>query len=259
MARSEQQNQRMRDDRRGKILSSAVKLFATRGLAATKVSDVAAAVGMAQGLLYHYFGSKEEIFVEIVRRAFERMNTAALALERMSQPPHVKLAIAVTEILRSIESSDDFAWYSTLLSVASISDAVPPEAKAIISRERAVPYEVITRIVRAGQRAGSVRQGAAEDLALVFWTAVKGLALHKTTLGPAFTPPAASVLASIFFEDAAKPRAAEPRARPERAVAEGAVAARAVKRRAANGRATNRPATNGRTTNRRATNEGAAK
>jgi TetR/AcrR family transcriptional regulator len=40
---------------------------------------------MSQGLFYHYFTSKEEIFVEIVRHAFDRMNTAARELERLPQ------------------------------------------------------------------------------------------------------------------------------------------------------------------------------
>jgi len=200
MARTKQQNQRMRDDRREAILSGAVKLFATRGLAATKVADIAAAVGMAQGLLYHYFSSKEDIFVEIVRRAFTRLNTAARNLERAPQPPRDKLELAATQILKDLVQGEDFGWYSTLISLASISDAVPAEARAMIGRERDVSYEVVARIVRAGQKAGTVRSGRAEDMALVFWNAVKGLALQKAALGRDFRAPHWSALTNIFFD-----------------------------------------------------------
>jgi AcrR family transcriptional regulator len=201
MARGTRQNQQMRDDRRGRILSHAVRLFATRGLAATTVTDIAAAVGMSQGLLYHYFPSKEDIFVEIVRQAFDRMNGAARALERLPLTPREKLEVATTQVLRGLAESHDFAWYSTLISLASISDTTPDEARAIIRRERDLPYKVVARIVRAGQVDGSVRPGRPDELALVFWTAVKGLALHKTARGHAFKPPASSSLTSIFFSE----------------------------------------------------------
>ena len=200
MARNEEQNQRMRDDRRRRILSAAVKLFAVRGLAATKISGIAEASAMSQGLLYHYFKSKEDIFVEIIRMAFEKMNAAARELERLPLTPREKLEMAVTEVLRSLDESEDFVWFSALISASSISDAIPGEARAIIRRERDFSYRVVERIARAGQEDGSVRQAPARDLALVFWTAVKGLAMHKVALGSDFKTPSPEVLSSIFFE-----------------------------------------------------------
>ena len=199
MARNPEQNQKMRDARRKKILSIAVRLFAVRGLQATKISDIAGAAGMSQGLLYHYFKSKEEIFVEIVRMAFENMNAAARALETSSMSPRDKLEVMVTKVVDSVRDSDDFVWFSTLISAASISDAVPEEAKEIIQRERAVPYRVVARIVRAGQEDGTVKSQDADELATAFWTAIKGLALHKAALGNEFRAPSPAVLSSFFF------------------------------------------------------------
>lgn len=202
MARTPRQNQQMRDDRRERILSAAVRSFATAGLGATRVADIAAAVGMSQGLLYHYFPSKEDMFVEIVRRAFERMNAAVHQLERQPMTPRAKLELAAAHILHSLEHSDDFAWYSTLVSLASVSETAPEAAKAIILRERRVPYDVVARIVRAGQKDGTIRKHRPDELALTFWAAVKGLALHKTALGDAYRSPAPAVLTAIFFHGA---------------------------------------------------------
>jgi len=69
----------MREERRTQILEHALILFATKGLAATKISDIAEASGIAQGLLYHYFPSKEAIYVELIRKAFDGMSEAARA------------------------------------------------------------------------------------------------------------------------------------------------------------------------------------
>lgn len=203
MARNPSQNERMRDERRQAILSCAVKLFATRGLAATKVADIAAAVGMSQGLLYHYFTSKEEIFVEIVRQAFDRMNGAARELERLSLTPRKKVEQAAATLLRTLEEHESFSWISVLISTAGISDAVPAEARDIIERERDVPYRVVARIARAGQREGSFNDGRPDDLALVFWTTVKGLALHRLALGTAYRSPDPRILTRIFFPETA--------------------------------------------------------
>ena len=203
MARTAAQNQQRRDDRRERILATAARCFATRGLAATKVADLAAAAGMSQGLLYHYFSSKEDIYVEIIRRAFERMNHAAHELERLPLSPRGKVERVIAELLRSLDRSDDFAWSSALISLASVSEAVPDEAKAIIRRQRKVPYEVLARIIRAGQATGGFRTHRADELALAFWTMVKGLALHRAALGRAYQSPSPAVLTSIFFaEDA---------------------------------------------------------
>jgi TetR/AcrR family transcriptional regulator, fatty acid metabolism regulator protein len=48
-------------DKRRLILDAAVRVFATRGFHHCRVSDVADEAGVAYGLVYHYFSSKEEI------------------------------------------------------------------------------------------------------------------------------------------------------------------------------------------------------
>ena len=106
---------------------------------------------MSQGLLYHYFGSKEEIFIELIRGAFEKMNAAARALEDMPLSPREKIRKAIIDILHGMEIGESFARYVLLIAQASISDATPDEVHAIIGAESGIPYEVITRIMRAGQ------------------------------------------------------------------------------------------------------------
>jgi hypothetical protein len=83
---------------------------------------------------------------------------------------------------------------------ALVSDAVPAKARAIVRREREVPYRVVARIVRAGQKDGSIRKHKADQLALVFWNAIKGLALYRTACGPALGSPHPSVLTTLVLE-----------------------------------------------------------
>jgi len=46
-------------DRRAELLDAAVRVFAEKGFHASRVGDIATEAGVAHGLLYHYFRSKE--------------------------------------------------------------------------------------------------------------------------------------------------------------------------------------------------------
>ena len=199
MARSAVQNLRMRDERREKILASALSLFASNGLAATKISQIAARARMSQGLLYHYYRSKEEIFTELVRSAIGRMNEAARGLEALALRPEEKIGVALTQLMGHIERDTQFAEHFLLVAQAGVSAAVPVEARAVMEEERSVVYDVFTRIFRAGQADGSVVDFPAEDLAVVFWTTIKGLALQKATGPASFRMPDPRIFLRLFL------------------------------------------------------------
>src|SRR5690554_8173982 len=69
--RKPEENQELLAQRRTEILEAALKVFARRGLAGTKVGDIAATAGLSHGLLYHYFRSKDEIFTELAKIAYQ--------------------------------------------------------------------------------------------------------------------------------------------------------------------------------------------
>jgi AcrR family transcriptional regulator len=60
---------RRKDARPGEIIEAALRLFADRGYAATKLEAVAAAAGIGKGTIYLYFPTKEDLFRAVVRQA----------------------------------------------------------------------------------------------------------------------------------------------------------------------------------------------
>ena len=66
MPRTEQQNQAIRDKRRAKILTNALKTFAVNGYDKTSVDDITKSVKCSHGLFYHYFDSKEDVYRAVV-------------------------------------------------------------------------------------------------------------------------------------------------------------------------------------------------
>ena len=68
----------------------------------------------------------------------------------------------------------------------------------IIQKESRVPYKVMAGIIREGQKDGSIKKYDAEELALVFWTSIKGLSLHKAIHGKKYRAPDPEILMNMF-------------------------------------------------------------
>lgn len=200
LARNKELNQKMKDERREQILSKALMLYAKKGLSATKITDISSALGISQGLIYHYYRSKEEIFIELIEGAFKRLNEGCRWLENQPQSAKEKIIFAFQETLKLLEQNENAALYHMLIAQATASEAIPDAAKKIIQKENSFAYEVIAKIMAEGQKEGSVKEYDAEELALVFWTSIKGLAIHKAVHGEKFKAPDTNIFTSMFFK-----------------------------------------------------------
>lgn len=199
MGRNPDINEKVKDERRAVILSKALRLFAANGLAATKISHIAEAAGMSQGLMYHYYQSKEQIFTELIRVSFERMNKAVKELEKLEMPPKEKIRLALEHLIKGIDAHADTGFYHLLIAQATASDVIPEEAKAVIQKQNRLPYQVIGKIIREGQEAGEFCDHDPDELAMIFWTSIKGLSMHKAAFGKAMKSPDPDILMKVFL------------------------------------------------------------
>jgi len=189
----------MRDERREKILTEALHQFAAKGPFAAKIKDIAEGVGMAQGLIYHYYQSKEDIFMELINHALEKMNEAVYQLAVMPEPPDVKIKMAITEMLRTIEGSDDFNQTCRLIAQATNTDILPAGVRQLIEEKRDIPYQEVAKIMAAGQAEGTIIAADPDQLAMIFWTSLNGLAIYKATRSGAIAMPEARILYNMFL------------------------------------------------------------
>ena len=72
-------------DKRRQILDAAVRVFARQGFHSTRVSDIADEAGVAYGLVYHYFRSKDEVLNELFS---ERWSLLLAAIQETGTPRH---------------------------------------------------------------------------------------------------------------------------------------------------------------------------
>lgn len=179
--RNEEQNAAIKDERREQILSAALRVFAKRGFAATKISDIVASTGMSHGLVYHYFNSKEEIFYELLKRAMQISSESLLAMARMPITPLEKVRQTANYILKGIEDFEESAYYFLIVAHASVMEGAGKEGEELLKVSN-ISLKYMTRILKEGQEAGEIREGDPFGLAMVFFAAIQGLAIYKLAM-----------------------------------------------------------------------------
>src|SRR6266436_7430087 len=64
--------ERRPEERPNELLEAALRIFAERGYANTKLEDIAVAVGVTKGTIYHYFATKEDLLLRAIEQYHER-------------------------------------------------------------------------------------------------------------------------------------------------------------------------------------------
>ncbi len=78
------------DERREQILACAVELFGERAYASVSTTELARRAGVARGLINHYFGTKRDLYLEVVRRMVTIPQVAVDALPAGGLPERVE-------------------------------------------------------------------------------------------------------------------------------------------------------------------------
>src|SRR5262245_66205963 len=74
------------EDKRRLILGAAVRVFARKGYHTCRVGDIAEEAGVAHGLLYHYFDSKDEVLQTIFRDTWAMMMEKIESVQETGEP-----------------------------------------------------------------------------------------------------------------------------------------------------------------------------
>ncbi len=146
-------------ERKRQLLDAAAALFAERGYAATRIADICAASGVAKGLFYWYFPTKQELFAELVRTMRGRlrraqaaaMDPAATTLERIGQG-----------VAASVRFMAEQAAYFALLDV----ERADPDMAALLAEGPGVFLADLRPLIAEAQHAGAVRAGDPDLLAV---------------------------------------------------------------------------------------------
>jgi AcrR family transcriptional regulator len=181
--------QKQSKDRHKEILEAAARVITDRGLAETRISDIAERCGVSPGLILYYFESKDRLLVEALTfandtfyvnmsRELRRTTSAKKQLARL-------IELSVPGLLPEYERLDEWALWIEIWARALRDPAMAKEREMLDRRWR----QPIADIVRHGRETGEFPEGLdADDLGMRIGALVDGLAiqvlLNDTALSP---------------------------------------------------------------------------
>lgn len=145
---------RAREVYRDAILNAAELVFAQRGFAGTRMSDVAKAAGLATGTLYNYFDNRDALLSSLIEQRMDNLviEVSAVGVAGVGQPTRAVLEEMVRASFAHFQRHR--ALFTVVLGSAGISGKQMPLARRCVDAQRNffAPYaSVLERAIAAGE------------------------------------------------------------------------------------------------------------
>jgi AcrR family transcriptional regulator len=156
-------------DKRRMILDAAVRVFARQGFNQCRVSDIADEAGVAYGLVYHYFRSKDEVLDTLFLERWNVLLEAIRELDGRELEPREKLHAIVSFIVESYRHDPDLMK----VIIVEVTRAANSFGQTHLAKIREA-YELIAEIVEKAQAEGKFRPDVTPEFAaMAFYGAIE--------------------------------------------------------------------------------------
>jgi AcrR family transcriptional regulator len=136
---------------RGEILEVATREFADRGFAGGRVDEIARQTRTTKRMIYYYFGSKEQLFVAVLERAYAEIRAA----EQTIDVDHLEPAAAIRRLAElTFDHQESHPDFSRLVAIENIHRA-GHIASRDFAGQNSPAIELIERILERGRREGA--------------------------------------------------------------------------------------------------------
>ena len=136
-------------ERKQQLIDAAMVLFAERGYAATRISDICERAGVAKGLFYWYFPTKLDLFSELVRSMRHRLRRAQAESMNLDADPIERVRQGTAASVRFMAAN---ASYFTLVDVERSDPAIDDALRT----GSEVYLDDVIALVSAAQRSGQI-------------------------------------------------------------------------------------------------------
>jgi TetR/AcrR family fatty acid metabolism transcriptional regulator len=158
-------------DKRRMILDAAIRVFAREGFHRCRVSDIANEAGVAYGLVYHYFRSKDEVLDTLFTERWTLLLEAIADVDSRELPIRDKLHAIASFIVDSYQNDPDLMK----VIIVEVTRAANTFGRAHLAEIRQA-YDGISAIVAKAQEEGAFRTDiSAEFATLCFYGAIEQL------------------------------------------------------------------------------------
>jgi TetR/AcrR family transcriptional regulator, fatty acid metabolism regulator protein len=138
------------EDKRRQLLDAAVRVFARKGYHASRVGDIAEEAGVAHGLLYHYFESKDQVLEAVFHENWSLLVARIESVEETDEPAADQLRHISAIVLRTWLHLPD------VVRVVIQEFGRSPELAERIG-ELTLPIDALERVIRRGIENGEFR------------------------------------------------------------------------------------------------------
>jgi AcrR family transcriptional regulator len=138
------------EDKRRQLLDAAVRVFARKGYHASRVGDIAEEAGVAHGLLYHYFKSKDDVLEAVFHENWSVLLARIASVEETEEPAADQLRHVAAILLRTWLHLPD------VVRVVVREFGRSPELAERIG-DLAQPIDIIQRVIARGVASGEFR------------------------------------------------------------------------------------------------------
>lgn len=154
---------------------TALTLFVEKGYYDTKITDIAAAVPMSTGLMFHYFESKEELLLELVKMGTEgtRALSSGSSPEDLAKIPADVYLTGFLSKLFAYAKEEPWVFNMFVLMGQVRRNGMPEEARKAALAVDSIDFTAA--LIGKGQKDGVFREGDPILLARCFWASVQGI------------------------------------------------------------------------------------
>jgi AcrR family transcriptional regulator len=200
MPRSPEDNQQLKDARRTDILRAATRVFAKKGFAETKISDVAKEAGLSHGLVYHYFENKDAVFQAILEDKLAHSRRVMEEDDSLPGGPLDRMRASVANWLERVQEDPAMAL---VITQALVTNALTPESRSMMREHMREAFESATERIAEGQRRGEIGTHASpSELATFLMCFMRGLSFMMLfDYGPSFSIPRVDTLLRVMLPD----------------------------------------------------------
>jgi len=143
----------------GQILTAAESLFAAHGYDGVSVQDIACRAGVSKANIYHHFTSKNELYLTVIKYAFENMNTLLSELQHVDGSPKEQLAHFSGKHLRHLNLKPKIAR----LILRELLDNSSTRGRDLAEQVFSEHFRKLKQILSKGQETGDIRKDIDTD------------------------------------------------------------------------------------------------
>jgi TetR/AcrR family transcriptional regulator len=151
------------------LMGAALTLFTQRGYSATTVREVVEVAGVTKPVLYYYFGSKEGLFLELMRTHFGRLEAVVDVYRQEKVSIRKRLMAMLDKGFLYVQQHRDFVRLMHVVYFGPSGEAPHFDFDAYHQRY----HDLIARFMEAGIEKGEFRSGNAGDMAWIILGAIE--------------------------------------------------------------------------------------